>query len=271
MKRIGPPFLIVVCLAACISSCSCASGLVYFPDTKVTVTPAVAGLAFQAVRVRTADKVTIAAWWLPHEAARATVLFCHGNAGNISHRLDQLKIFHGLGLNVLIFDYRGYGESEGSPSEEGTRRDAEAAWEWCTGTMGISPRDMIIYGHSLGGAVAVRLASEKTAAGLIVDSSFTSVADVASRHVPGVLARGLFGGMYDSRETIARVRCPVLVMHSPEDEIIPYEMGEELFRVAREPKRFFKSRGSHNSAFIETGPGWGEAIGAFIEGAAVSK
>jgi len=243
---------------------SCAGSFVYFPDRAVLATPAAVGLPYEAVRISAGDGVAVAGWWVPCENARATLVFCHGNAGNISHRVGQLEMFHGLGLNVLLFDYRGYGESEGSPSEEGTRLDADAMWSYCTKVRGVAPGKIVIYGHSLGGAVAVRLAVERPAGCLIVDSSFTSVADVAARHVPAILARGLFGGMYNSRESIARVACPVLVMHSPDDEIIPFRMGEDLYNAAGLAKRFFRIRGSHNTGFLETGAAWGEAIEAFI-------
>jgi uncharacterized protein len=261
------PSLRVFAACACtafVFAISCGDSFVYYPDRNVSATPATIGLPFEALSIRVADNVTIAGWWVPSENARATLIFCHGNAGNISHRLDQLGLFHGIGLNVLLFDYRGYGGSEGSPSEEGTRLDADATWTYCTQIRGVAPGKIVIYGHSLGGAVAVRLAAEREAGCLIVDSSFTSVADVAARHVPGILARGLYGRMYDSRETIACVRCPVLVMHSPSDEVIPYEMGEELYARAREPKRFFRMRGSHNHAFSETGAAWTDSILDFI-------
>ncbi|HSV27048.1 MAG TPA: alpha/beta hydrolase, partial [Sedimentisphaerales bacterium] len=161
-------------------------------------------------------------------------------------------IFHGLGLNVMIFDYRGYGASAGRPNEKGTYLDAQAAYDWVVKEKGALPRDIIAYGESLGGSIAAHLAGTNECGGLILDSAFTSLAAVGQRHFPWLPVRWIVGNKYDTTAFLAKVNCPVLVIHSRDDEIVPFDMGEELFRLAREPKKFVEIRGTHNEGFIES-------------------
>lgn len=224
--------------------------IVFLPTKELGATPAARGLEYREVRLATADGERLHGWLVPAEPARATLLFLHGNAGNVSHRLESLRQFHELGLSVLIFDYRGYGNSTGSPSEAGTYRDAEAAWRYLVGERGLSPRDIVVFGRSLGGAVAVDLATRHTPAGLILESTFRSGAAMA-RHIAPLFPSGLLTRLhYPSEEKIQRVRCPVLVIHSRDDEIIPFEHGRALFAAAPEPKTFLELQGDHNSAFL---------------------
>jgi len=237
------------------------SRMVYFPSRTVTVTPESRGLPFEPVRFLAADGVALSGWYVPAEDARATVIVCHGNAGNISHRLDTIDILHGLRLNVFIFDYRGYGDSEGSPSEAGTYLDAEAARRWVVEKRGTPPGEVIVMGRSLGGSIAARLAMKHTPSLLILESSFTSFRDIGKAIHPwlpvGLLAR--FD--YATIDYIRQVSCPVLVAHSPEDEIIPYRFGRELFEAAKEPKAFLELSGGHNDGFLVTGVGRGRLWG----------
>lgn len=233
--------------------------LVYFPDRHVRVTPADLGMAFDEVRLLAGDGVALSAWWIPSPRSRGALIFAHGNAGNMGDRVDKLRLFRALGLSALAFDYRGYGQSEGSPSEEGTARDMDAAVAWVRDTKGVPLERTIFYGESLGGAVAIAAAAREHPGALVVESTFTSIRDLARRHypfVPGWLVR--IG--YDSRSRIATLACPKLILHGPRDTIVPFAMGEELFRAALAPKYFASLTGDHNSGGILESP---EAYEAF--------
>lgn len=237
--------------------------MVFFPEKQLVGTPADAGLAFEQMSIPTPDGESLHAWYVPAAGNRATVLFFHGNAGNISHRLDTLAVLHGLDLNVLIFDYRGYGRSTGRPTEVGIKADAWAVWTYLTTERGESPSRIVVMGRSLGSAVAVQLASVQDPAALVVESGFTSVSalgKVAYPFLPRFLARIRF----DSLARIPEVRCPVLVAHSPDDEIVPFAMGQALFEAAPEPKRFLTLRGEHNNGFMATGADYVEQLDAFL-------
>ena len=226
------------------------SKLIYYPTREIEVTPAAAGLAYEQVALRAADAVLLGAWFVPAEDARGTVLFCHGNAGNISHRLDSIRIFHDLGLSVLIFDYRGYGTSEGKPSEQGTYLDAEAAWAYLTEARRVGPSRIIVFGRSLGGAVAARLAADKAPAGLIVESAFTSIPGLGRELYWFLPVRWICRFRYATAEYVRKINCPILVVHGREDEIIPFRHGERIFEAARRPKRFLAISGGHNDGFL---------------------
>jgi len=227
--------------------------LANLPSRVVAATPADIGLAFDPLSIDTADTAdgeTLDGWYVPAKTPRGTLLFFHGNAGNISHRLDSIAIFHRLGLNVLIFDYRGYGRSTGKPSEQGTYRDAEAAWRHLVGQRGIPSREILLFGRSLGGAVATWLATRVEPAGLIVESSFSSVPDMAAELYPWLPVRWLARISYDSKVRIGEVQVPVLIVHSAEDEIIPFHHGQALFEAATEPKTMLEISGGHNDGFL---------------------
>lgn len=227
--------------------------LIYFPMSEIEQTPADIGLEFEEVSLKAADGVKLGAWYVPAaQKVGRTLILCHGNAGNISHRLDKLAIFHGLGVNVLIFDYRGYGQSRGRPNENGTYLDAQAAYDWVAKEKGVLPRDIIAYGESLGGSVAAHLASTNECGWLILDSAFTSAADVGRRHFPWLPVRWMLGDKYNTLAALGKVRCPVLVIHSRDDEIVPFDLGLELFRRAGEPKKFVEISGGHNEGFLES-------------------
>ncbi len=226
------------------------SRMIYFPSRTISVTPQDAGLAYESVDLTAEDGVGIHGWFIPAESAQATLLFCHGNGGNISHRLESIRQFHRLGLSVFIFDYHGYGLSGGRPGEKETYMDAQAAWDYLTGTRGISADSVIVFGRSLGGAVAVWLARQFQPKALIVESSFTSVPDVAAHYYPFFPVKLLARFHYDSKERIRRIHIPLLIIHSPDDDIIPYEFGARLFEIANEPKQFLRIHGSHNDGFL---------------------
>ena len=243
--------------------------LVYHPTAEIPLTPADAGWVFEDLTLSTSDGVNINAWFVPVENARGVVLFCHGNAGNIGHRLDSIRIFRDLGLSVLIFDYRGFGRSEGRPSEVGTYLDVRAAWDFLVGEKGVEPQRIVIFGRSLGGAVAAHLAAslgqEKTPGALILESAFTSLPDMAARLYPYLPVRWLAKYSYNSLGRISDVHAPVLVVHSPGDEIVPYAHGQALYAAAPEPKMFLEISGGHNSGFLASGEVYLDGLRSFLE------
>lgn len=240
------------------------SQFVYFPIRPVSADPADISLEFESVSLETKDGVRLSAWFIPHPDARGVLLFCHGNAGNIGHRLESIAIFHRLGLDVFIFDYRGYGQSEGKPSETGTYQDAEAAWRYLTEERQIEPGRIIIFGRSLGGAVAAWLAQHHTPAALILESSFTSLPDIAATLYPYLPVRPLLRFKYSTAEYLKKVDCPVLIVHSPDDEIMPFSHGKRLFATAPEPKNFLEISGTHNEGFLTSGSQYQEGLDAFV-------
>lgn len=242
------------------------SKYVYFPAKGLSQTPATAGLAYEDVSARTPDGETIHGWFVPAATnALGTLLFCHGNAGNIWNRIDALWLFHDMGLNVCIFDYRGYGRSTGAPSEEGTYRDAAAVWQYLTQTKSLEARRIAVLGESLGGGVAAWLAEQERPGALILESSFTSLPDMASRLYPFLPVRWLCRIQYNTLERLPRLGCPVLVAHSRQDELVPFSQGRRLYAAAREPKEFFEMKGSHNGGREETGRAYAAAVKGFLE------
>lgn len=240
---------------------------VYFPELpsrRVENTPASAGLAFEALRLPTADGETLDGWYVPVPEARATLLYFHGNGGNIGQRVELIEMFHRLGLNVLIVDYRGYGNSTGKPSEAGTARDAEAAWRYLGETRRLPAGEIILYGESLGGAVAAQLAQHHTPRALVLYATFTSVPDMARELYPYLPTALLARYRYDTRAALTALRCPLLILHSREDEIVPYRHGEELLAAAPAPKRLIDLRGGHNDAPFVSRARFMEALAAFL-------
>jgi fermentation-respiration switch protein FrsA (DUF1100 family) len=231
------------------------SCLVYQPDTptrKIVATPTSIGLEYEPLKITTEDGVTLDAWFVPAQDARGILLFFHGNAGNMSHRLESIRIFNKLRLSTLIFDYRGYGLSEGEPSELGTYRDAEAAWRHLTEHRNVAEDKIVLFGRSLGGAIAAHTASRHVACALILESAFTSVPDMAAEIYWFLPARWLARMSYNTKAALNSVSSPVLVIHSIDDELVPYSHGRALFASAREPKRFLQLRGGHNSSFLQS-------------------
>lgn len=224
--------------------------LPHLPGRALDATPAAIGLDYEDAFIDTADGVRLHGWFVPAANARGALLFFHGNAGNISHRLESVAIFNRLGLDVLIVDYRGYGQSSGSPSEAGTYRDAQAAWDWLR-ARGVAAERIVVFGRSLGGAVGAWLASrpELRPGGLIVESCFTSGEDMARRLYPWLPARWITRLKYPVRDYVAASDSPVMVIHSRDDEIVPFDMGRALFEAAPQPKTFFELRGDHNAGF----------------------
>lgn len=238
--------------------------LARMPGRALEVTPLQVGFDYDDVNLVTSDGITLHGWYVPAVERRGTVLFLHGNAGNISHRLDSIAVFRELGLDTFIIDYRGYGQSEGRTSEDGTYKDAEAAWRYLLTERKTDPAEIVIFGRSIGGAIAAWLGARHEAAALIVESSFTSAVDMASRIYPFMPVRLLTRLKYPVVEYVAAAECPVLIVHSRDDEIIPFDMGRALFDAAPAPKAFLELRGGHNDAFFLSRDRYREGLRSFV-------
>lgn len=236
---------------------------IFFPSKDTAAHPGMIGLPYEEVFFTARDGVKLNGWFVGQEGAADTILFFHGNAGNITHRLDKLRMFRELGLNIFIFDWRGYGKSRGSPSEKGFYLDGEAALQYLTEKKNIAPGNIIAYGESIGSAVAVDLATRTDFKALITDGAFTSVDEVAKMVYP-FIPSFLISFKFDSLSKIGDVKCPVLVVHSVDDEIIPFRMGEELYNSAKPPKKFLKLRGGHNEAFLDSEQAFKDGIRSFL-------
>ena len=204
---------------------------IFFPDRPLVATPALYELPYEEVSFAAADGTRLHGWYLPGESDRPLVLFCHGNAGNISHRLDNLRQLRRLGLSVFIFDYRGYGSSDGKANEAGTYSDARGALAWLT-NRGWSHQQIVYFGRSLGAAVAVQLALEYPPAGLILETPFTSIAAMGRHHNPILyLALGwLLDARYDNLAKIGRIHAPLLIFQGDRDSIVPRRHGPPTLR-----------------------------------------
>ncbi len=225
------------------------------------------GLRLDEVWMMTADHVKLNAWFLPDPSTQKALIWFHGNAENIGHGLEQMKTFTRLNVSVLALDYRGYGKSEGSPDEAGLYRDADAAYLYLVRERRFQPTGIFIYGHSLGGAIATDLAARRQCGGLIVESSFSSGRDMARRMFRLPFFEYVPRSQFDSHTKIRRVRAPVLIVHGTKDEVIPFAMGEELYRAASEPKSFFPVEGAgHDTVFTTGGERYQEALRSFIHG-----
>jgi fermentation-respiration switch protein FrsA (DUF1100 family) len=277
------------------------SRLVFYPGIgrETLLSPEAYGLKHESMEIRTADGETLHAWWVPADGARGVVLFFHGNAGNISHRLDYLSMFNRLRYTTLIVDYRGYGRSTGTPSEEGTYRDAEAAWDYLRHARLTQPRDVVVAGESLGGAVATWLAARKSLTpaplpsgegrleipsprmgeghgmgegprAVLLFSTFTSVNDLGAQVYWFLPVRLLSRIGYDNLENLKRIHAPVFIAHSRDDDIVPYSHGTRLFEAAHEPKAFLEMRGGHNDGFVFVRQEWVAQLAAFLERAAAN-
>lgn len=237
---------------------------VYFPSRALDGgTPAAFGLAYEDVWLTAADGVRLHAWWVPAPEARTALLLLHGNAGNISHRLQKLSMLAELDVSVLMLDYRGYGQSDGTPSEAGTYLDAAAAYDWLR-AQGVPPRHIAVYGESLGGPIAVDLATTHDVGYLVLESAPSTIAGVARYHYPWLPTDWLLSVRYDALSRMPKLRAPLLIMHSPSDEIVPFAMADELYAAAPGDKRLVRLAGGHNDAFIVAAPVYQAALRDFL-------
>lgn len=240
------------------------SRLIYYPDPTIAATPDNIGLAFRDVTFTAMDGVRLSGWFIPADQPKGTILFCHGNAGNISHRLETIAIFNQLGYSTFIFDYRGYGTSQGTPSEEGTYLDVEGAWQYLVQQEKTPPDNIIPFGRSLGGAIAAWISGSKKPKACIIESSFTSVPDIAASLYSFLPTKILCRFQYNSLTAVKKISCPLLIVHSVDDEIIPFSHGEKIFQAAAKPKTFLKIHGDHNNGFRQSGAAYTSGLQNFL-------
>jgi fermentation-respiration switch protein FrsA (DUF1100 family) len=242
------------------------NSLLYFPSRTFYATPADVGMAYEDAAFEADDGTRLHGWWIPatRPAAPAHVLLCHGNAGNIGDRVLHARLLADAGLDVFLFDYRGYGRSEGTPDEEGTYGDARAAREALLRRAGVDAGRVLYLGESIGGAVALALALQAPPMGLVLQSAFTSVRDMGRLHYP-FIPSGVVPDAYPNVRRIAKLRAPLLVIHGDRDDIVPISHGRALFDAAPEPKRLEIVRGAgHNDLLEVMGASYGAIVAEWI-------
>ena len=235
------------------------------PGRSLDRTPTEIGSEYRDVWIRTTDGVRLHGWNIPGDSDRV-LLFFHGNAGNISHRLESIRQFLQLGLSVLIIDYRGYGQSEGRTTEQGIYRDADAAWRYLTEINDTPEERIIVFGRSMGASAAAYLAARHRPLALIIESTFTSVPDIAREYYPWLPVRWLSRLQHSARDFVREVESPVLVIHSRDDEIVPFRHGEAIFAAARDPKSFLEIHGTHNDAYLRDEQNYLTGLRSFLDG-----
>ena len=238
---------------------------IYYPTRKIEFTPEDINLSFEDIYFDTSDGVRLNGWFIPVDKPRATLIFCHGNGGNISHRLHTLGIFNRLGLNVFLFDYRGYGRSQGRLSEEGTYLDARAAYDYVVAREDVDTKRILVYGESLGGAIAYDLAIVSKVSAVVTLGTFSSIVDMGKAIYPFLPIRLIARIKYDAASKAPNVKVPKLIIHSADDEIVPFEQGKKLFSSASDPKEFYEMRGGHNDAIFTYEKEFSQKISDFLD------
>ncbi len=239
---------------------------IFFPSREIVLTPKALNLPYTDIHFKAADGTRLNGWFIEKEGAGGTLLWFHGNGGNIGDRVEHLRLFYDfLPLHLFIIDYRGYGQSEGSPSEAGTYQDAEAALAYIQSMGKEYSGKLFYYGQSLGAAIAVELALRTPPDGLILEAPFTSIRGMARAVYPFLPLGFLIQTEYDSLSKIGKVKTPLLILHGEGDEIVPLEQGKALFEAANRPKTFFPLPGvGHNDTFILGGEPYLRALSRFI-------
>lgn len=237
---------------------------VFFPEKDILLSPEEAGLSYENVFIKTVDGIGLNGWYIPYEKAKYTILFFHGNAGNISYRLDKMMVVRSLGFNIFMVDYRGFGLSQGQPTEKGLYLDAEAAYSYLRQKRNLRPENIIVYGSSLGSAVAVDLAIKEDVKALILEGIFSCAKDVAARRYP-YLPAFAFSYRFDTLQKIKQIKVPKLFLHSVTDEVLDIQMAIKVFKAASEPKKFIKLHGEHATCYNESKDEFLKAIGSFIK------
>lgn len=234
---------------------------VYVPSRVLDVTPAAVGLAFEDVEFFAEDAVRLHGWWIPHPKARGTLLYCHGNGANIANRINLCADLHALGVNVFIFDYRGYGRSKGRPSEQGTYRDARAAYEVVRARYEDAEQPpVVVYGASLGGPIAAQVALDKPVRGLVVEASFPSAVELGRVLYPWLPVRWLARYRYDTASKLAESDVPKVLASSRDDALVPFALGWSLYESAAPPKEFVELRGPHDEGGWKENPAFARAL-----------
>jgi uncharacterized protein len=240
---------------------------IFYPSSRIDATPREVGLLFEDIFFSTSDGVRLNGWFVSHPSSKATLLWSHGNAGNIGHRVENIKLLHEkVGISIFIFDYRGYGRSEGSASEEGTYRDAEAALQYLRSRKDVDPRKIVFFGRSLGAAVAAELATREDGMALILETPFASIREMARTTFPLLPVGPFLRTRYDVVEKIKKIKVPLLVLHGDRDEVVPFSQGRKVFEEAPGPKEFYTIHGAHhNDTYITGGDPYFAALKNFIE------
>jgi uncharacterized protein len=240
---------------------------IFFPDRDLVCTPADYGLTFEEVWFTASDGVKLHGWFVPAQQSEAVLLFCHGNAGNISHRVDNIARLNAIGIGVFIFDYRGYGKSEGSISEAGFYHDAEAAYLTARGYASQGCGHLVVFGRSLGGIAAVHIASQHPCRGVVLESTFTHLGAMAREHFPIPGVHKMLKTRLNAVDKIAHVNAPSLFVHGDLDDIVPMSLGRELFDAANPPKEFVIIPGAgHNDTYIVGGDRYFARLKSFVRG-----
>lgn len=238
--------------------------ILFQPTSDITRTPESYGMSFDDVTFTASDGVQLNGWYVPAPDERGVLLFFHGNAGNISGRLDSIEIFRDLGFSVFIIDYRGYGRSGGRRSAQGVALDALAAWKWLTEDRGVSPGEIVIFGRSIGGAVAMELTRHVEPRALILESTFSSLPDMTRVSFLAPVARILIGDVFNSARAAESLTVPTLCLHSPDDRIVPYVLGKRLYDSVASEKTFVELHGGHNEGFLESIDIYRPALDSFL-------
>jgi alpha-beta hydrolase superfamily lysophospholipase len=239
---------VVIYAGICLFMFFLANRLVYLPMAHVEYTPAAHGIDYESFFLTTEDQEKLHVWEVPATEApdKGWMLICHGNAGNLGHRVSLIRDLHETGYSILIFDYRGYGESTGKPTEEGTYQDLHRVWTYLIVERGVLPENVVLFGRSLGGAVVAELATSVFCRAVVLESTFTSLAAIASDVYPFLPCRLLLGDAYNTLERIKTFKAPVLILASPDDQLIDISHSKQLFEIAPEPKEFVYLQGGHN-------------------------
>ena len=244
--------------------------LIFFPQSNFDLTPEKFRLKYKDVFFRAEDGIGLHGWFFPLKGDYPVIIFCHGNAGNISHRLENISLILERKIQVFIFDYRGYGRSEGRPSETGIYMDGRAAYDYLIKREGISAEKIVLFGRSLGAAVAIDLALNRKAKSLVIESAFTSTKDMAKTMFLFNIASFILPPNYNNLDKISRVHIPKLIMHGDDDEIVPFDMGQQLFTASKDPKYFYKIGGAgHNDTYIAGGERYLQAFVSFVYNAKI--
>ena len=241
--------------------------ILFHPSKEMLCDPSVAGLPFERCLFKASDGAELEGWLIPTDGKPLrTVLFCIGNAGNISYYLETASVFHSLGCELLLFNYRSYGGSKGPfPSEEGVCLDAEAAWDFLVKERGVPESQIALVGRSLGGGVACELAMRRNVRALVLESTFKSIPSMAAELYPIYPASLLARIKFDNISKVAKLKCPCLIVHSFEDEIVPHRHGKDLFKACSgEPKAFISLSGPHNDCYFVSQASYGEALKSFL-------
>jgi uncharacterized protein len=256
-------------VGACVLMAVAQDRLIFFPSQVYAEHPGDHGMPYEDIELITEDGLHLHSWYLPAPGdPRGTVIITHGNGGNISHRLGVARFWLRRDLNVLLLGYRGYGRNPGSPSEAGFQLDADAAWRWLTETRGEPPQRIICFGRSLGGGTASYLAHRYQPAGLVLESTFTSVRDVARERFPIFPVGLLLRHPFDTLSRMPGIRCPVLVAHSPRDEIVGFQHGQRLYAAAKEPRSWIELGSHHNDlSHFRHHPGYQAVVDQFLDAA----